>query len=196
MASQLGQDTWVLSQIHQPSWYCDVGASDGVYFSNTQLLEANGWLGICVEPSSAFEQLQRHRKCLKDNRAVWTVTGQQVEFVETPNSQLSGLPCCFEDHHDRNQRQVYTRETVTLHDLLRQHEAPERLGYLSIDTEGSELEILQAFDWSFHFQLITVEHNWVQRKRAAIRDLLESRGYRLAREVEFDDWYQLDGQQA
>ncbi len=78
--------------------------------------------------------------------------------------------------------------TTSLIDLLDQQEAPSVIDYLSIDTEGSELEILLGIDWSrYQFRCITVEHNFTAQ-RQGIQALLESQGYKH-REAQWDDYY-------
>ena len=65
------------------------------------------------------------------------------------------------------------------------------MDFLSIDTEGSEFDILAAHDFTkFNFKVIACEHNY-QRNREKIHDLLRDRGYtRVLMEVsQFDDWY-------
>jgi hypothetical protein len=62
---------------------------------------------------------------------------------------------------------------------------------LSIDTEGSELAILSAFDFSSrHIRCISVEHNETPN-RQAILDLLVANGYRRKWPSlsAWDDWY-------
>ncbi len=69
--------------------------------------------------------------------------------------------------------------------------APAEIDYLSIDTEGSELEILRAFDFDrWNVRLISVEHNHTPL-RQPLYDLLTARGYvRKWPELSaFDDWY-------
>lgn len=62
--------------------------------------------------------------------------------------------------------------------MLRQHNAPAVMDYLSLDTEGSELDILKAFPYQdFRFNCITVEHNFQERERAQILRLLEANAY-------------------
>jgi hypothetical protein len=73
-----------------------------------------------------------------------------------------------------------------------QHNAPAEIDYLSIDTEGSELTILRALDFNqWRFNVITVEHNWVQSARDGIYSLLTSHGYaRVLTEFSHrEDWY-------
>ena len=91
-------------------------------------------------------------------------------------------------------KNVYMVDTVSLNDLLDEHGSPREISYLSIDTEGSELSILESFDFSrYVFKVITVEHNYVAAAREGIRRLLEGHGY--VRKYEhlslFDDWYVL-----
>ncbi len=75
--------------------------------------------------------------------------------------------------------------------MLKLYSAPKYIDYLSIDTEGSEYEILKAFDFSqYTFGFISVEHNYSEL-RAKIHDLLVQEGYtRVLSEVSmWDDYY-------
>ena len=88
--------------------------------------------------------------------------------------------------------ETFAVETVSLNDLLSQHGAPDVIDYLSVDTEGSEFDILDAFDFEkFKIRVITVEHNFKPEARESIRRLLESRGFRREFEIfsRADDWY-------
>jgi hypothetical protein len=76
-------------------------------------------------------------------------------------------------------------------DLLKQHNAPTHIDFLSIDTEGSELEILSTFDFSqYTFGGICIEHNFTSN-RSKIKRLLDSKGYlQVYPELsEYDDWF-------
>jgi hypothetical protein len=83
-------------------------------------------------------------------------------------------------------------ETVSLNDLLLANHCPKYFDYLSIDTEGSELAILESLDVDrWKPRVITVEHNYVVKQRADVKALLNGYGY--VREFElcskWDDWY-------
>ena len=52
MTSQTGQDQWVLENWPQPGTFLELGAYDGIEFSNTLALEERGWRGYLIEPSS------------------------------------------------------------------------------------------------------------------------------------------------
>jgi hypothetical protein len=88
----------------------------------------------------------------------------------------------------------YEISTISLNDLLDKYNAPKEIDYLSIDTEGSEFEILNAFDFSEHkFKIITCEHNFTQM-RESIYSLLTKNGYgrKYTDLPVFDDWYVLE----
>jgi hypothetical protein len=81
--------------------------------------------------------------------------------------------------------------SVTLNDLLEEHRAPNYIDFISIDTEGSEYQILSDLDFAkYSFGLICVEHNFTEN-RGKIFSLLSSNGYtRVFEELsQWDDWY-------
>ncbi len=85
-------------------------------------------------------------------------------------------------------------ETISLNDLLLEHGAPRHVDFLSVDTEGSEFEILNALDFDrWRPRTIAVEHNFTPL-REKLFDLLSAQGYRRMWEgfSRFDDWYVLD----
>ena len=97
------------------------------------------------------------------------------------------------DYHReaRNKGEAYSVETISLMDLLATHGAPPPINYLSIETEGSELDIFEPFDFSkFRSNAITCEHNYTP-SREKIFNLLQEHGYkRMFKEhSHFDDWY-------
>ncbi len=76
-------------------------------------------------------------------------------------------------------------------DLMAESNAPLNPDYLSIDTEGSEFEILSHFDFGrYPFKVITCEHNFTPM-REKLHDLLTSAGYvrKFESASQFDDWY-------
>ncbi len=78
-------------------------------------------------------------------------------------------------------------------DLLVEHNAPGMIGFLSIDTEGSEFDILAGLDFDrFKFRVIACEHNHTPM-RQKVFELLTAVGYerRLEDISLFDDWYVL-----
>lgn len=200
--SQFLQDLFVLKYLDykERGYFVEFGAADGISGSNTYLLEKNyGWKGILAEPARTWhEALRRNRCSVIDCRCVWRQSGAQIDFLETDWPLLS-TASEFRDSDEhgfyrKNEASRYKVETVSLNDLLEQNKAPERIDYLSLDTEGSELSILSAFDFSkYRIEVITCEHNF-SSERTLIQQLLKSKGYRLVHPnlTDCDDWFILD----
>lgn len=198
--SQLQQDKFAAFITQEKSgFFVEFGACDGVHLSNTILLEDTyGWSGILAEPSPYyFNLLKDNRKAICDSRCVWSKSGETISFTEVDldsDKGLSGITeLAFQDHHSetrRNNSITYDVETVSLDDLLDSHNAPQIVDYISIDTEGSELNILEAYSFSREFKFISVEHNGTDN-RDKIYSLLTSKGYdRILTECsKWDDWY-------
>ena len=95
-------------------------------------------------------------------------------------------------YREENSRgNVINVETVTLNDLLAQNGAPNHVDYISVDTDGSEPMIMQAFDFSKNSATIwSIEHNEMHW-RDDIKTLMEQNGYRRVCEKHsgYDDWY-------
>jgi FkbM family methyltransferase len=196
--SQIFQDIFALycSRNKTNGFFVEFGATDGHSLSNTWMLEKEfKWKGILCEPGRVWhQQLSKNRNCIIDERCVWSVTGEVLTFNEAQVAELSTIEHFNStDHHsqERENGQVYQVQTISLNDLLDEHHAPAVVDYMSVDTEGSELEILKAFDFSKQqIQVLSVEHNYTAN-RELIHELLKSNGYVrvFATLSRFDDWY-------
>jgi len=195
--SQLGQELWVLEQTgyKHGGFFVEFGATDGVLLSNTYLLEKEfDWTGICAEPNPAFfEKLKKNRSCITAPDCIGPTTGAEVDFILA--DEYGGFSeFADSDAHAarraayRQKGQVMRLTTVSLDDFLKAHDAPRKIDYLSIDTEGSEYAILAAFPFDeWDIRLLTVEHNNTPM-REKIRVLLEAHGYSRTQR-QWDDWY-------
>lgn len=197
--AEFRQDLFVLSQLNfrESGYFVEFGATNGVDFSNTHLLEKEfGWTGILAEPARSWSTaLEQNRTAKIDTRCVWKESGAKLAFREALVGELSTMEhLADKDRHSHARRfggTTYDVETVSLNDLLKDHNAPREIDYLSLDTEGSELDILNAFDFSkYDIRLITCEHNFTEN-RERIHNLLVSKGYRRVFETLeiVDDWY-------
>jgi len=199
--AQLRQDLFVLSELNfkKNGFFVEFGAADGKHLSNTYLLEKNfDWKGILAEPAKCWHKpLKDNRECVIDTDCVWKDTGSIITFNECESAELSTINKYIDaDVHSTSRKsskssKIYTVETVSLTHLLKKHNAPKIIDYLSIDTEGSEFEILNNFDFESHkFRVITCEHNFTN-SREKIYKLLQSKGYeRRYKDFSlFDDWY-------
>jgi FkbM family methyltransferase len=196
--AQYRQDLFVLSQTgcKRSGFFVEFGATNGVDISNTHLLEKEfGWSGIVAEPARCWhEALKRNRSCAVVTDCVWRQSGEVLQFNEVSHADYSTLVSFNDtDRWSRARRNgtTYPVQTISLNDLLTKFQAPSHVDYLSIDTEGSEFDILSALDFDrWSFGVITCEHNYTHN-RERIFDLLRAKGYRRVFEQfsKFDDWY-------
>jgi FkbM family methyltransferase len=196
--AQLSQDILALIEngFKREGYFVEFGATDGVGLSNTHLLEKEfGWRGILAEPAHMWHAaLVKNRNCSIETNCVWSKSNETLSFDMTNEGELSTISSFRDkDSHakSRKQRSTYDVKTISLLDLLKKYEAPANIDYISIDTEGSEFEILKDFDFSaYRFNLITVEHNY-SSTREPLQALFEKNGYRriFSHLSQWDDWY-------
>lgn len=197
--SQLRQDLLVLANTNykRGGYFVEFGATNGILLSNSFLLEQSyGWKGILAEPGRVWnaELLSNRPNSKISTQCVWERSNQILDFNETQDPENSTISM-FRNKKPRYSRyrkvNHYEVKTISLMDLLIENNAPEYIDYLSIDTEGSELRILQTFDFSkFSFGIISIEHNY-REDREPIFNLLTNAGYKRRFEniSKWDDWY-------
>lgn len=192
--SKDGQDLFVAvrSGFKRSGFFVEFGGADGIVGSNTYMLEkCLGWQGVLAEPARFWHaKLRQNRTCHISESCVWKASGERITFSEhAGNPELSTIASFSRG----SEGATYDVETVSLSDLLDSFDAPEFIDYMSIDTEGTEFEILASLDWTERrFGIVTCEHNHKPYK-ADIRKLMESHGYVRVME-EFsrnEDWFVL-----
>lgn len=193
--SQFGQDVHLIEKIYnrkRNGYFIEVGAYDGLAMSNTHLLENEyNWNGICVECNpNWFAKLVKNRpNCINIDYAVYNEDNKVVEFIDDDTGGCSGFVETNSHSHILH-KNIITVKTQTLTTILDNASAPNFIEFLSIDTEGSEYEILRCHDFDkYLFGYICVEHNHIEKNRKQIRCLLESKGYVFYRENNVDDDY-------
>ncbi len=196
--SQLGQDIFALAfNGHKRNgFFVEFGGTDGVGLSNSYLLEKGfNWQGIVAEPDRSWHaKLRENRSCHIETDCVWRKTGESLEFASVEVGELSTIADFAKSDQFAGARKgasTYDAQTISLIDMLAKYDAPKTIDYLSVDTEGSEYEILSAFDFSaYRFNFVTIEHNYT-KARSKLRQLMEANGYQRVFETlsRFDDWY-------
>jgi FkbM family methyltransferase len=198
--AQLLQDLWALWETQarekKTGFFLEFGVCGGRRLSNTYLLEKKyGWKGIVAEPNPTFHaELMATRNCHISTKCVFSTSGQVLQFSAATTGELSGITAMTQDDAHAAKRKEALQidvETISLNDLLALYNAPNQIDFLSIDTEGSEFEILRHLDFArWPIGLIAVEHNGTPN-RQKIYDLLVEKGYsrKFVGFTRFDDWY-------
>lgn len=133
--------------------FVDIGANDGVTFSNTRALAIRGWRGVCIEPApKAFHKL---KELYKDRKDIYTYQYAISKNNAKPVLQISGALCSAADtglvstfHPHEKARFDRTVEYNPIEVVsYRWKTAMNRwkikeFDFVSIDVEGDELNIL------------------------------------------------------
>lgn len=190
--SQCGQDKWIAETVFpgmRNGVFVDVGAHDGVSFSNTAFLEKElGWTGLAVEPiPEVFEQLNRNRTCIKVNGCV-SASNRMEKFLRISgySEMLSGIVDCYDRRHlERISREVKAHgggiEEISvscyqLNALLEKFQLRE-VHYLSLDIEGGEYPVLKSFDFdAINVHVWGIENNYRDYR---IPRLMKRMGYQM-----------------
>lgn len=155
-------------------FYLDVGAHDGRASSNTYHLERQGWNGILVEPIlTNYFKLFIHRNreqntfvnaaCVSDSfkdKYLEMVYCDLMSYAPTitdiDSASWEALSQDFMNPYEHKTK-VYV-PVRTLSSILGECNAPEVINFLSIDVEGSELEVLGGIDLKkYSFDVVCIE---------------------------------------
>ena len=190
--SQSGQDQYLDQRVfkgYRDGVFVEIGAWDGVDLSNTVIFERErNWTGLAIEPlPDRYEQLVKQRKCKSLNVAIHDTEGE-TDFlsISGPTSMLSGIISSYDPKHvariDAEAALLGATKTVIkvptrrLDTLFREHNL-QRIQYLSIDVEGSELQVLKSIDFNaVYIDVIGFENNYADKTIEIIKYLKE-RGY-------------------
>lgn len=204
--SQCGQDKFLKEMLFKDKsegFFIDIGAHNGIYFSNTYFFEKSlNWVGLCIEPNpSRFKELVKNRPnsiCL--NCCVSNYSGfADFLYVSGYSEMLSGLCSGYnKEHLKRVEKEVSEGkqhsdtikvEVVDFIQLLDIYKI-SYVDILSIDVEGSEFDILSGIPFSkVKIDVIVVENNYGDLK---IRMFLKKQGYKFIVHVGDDDIYKLN----
>jgi FkbM family methyltransferase len=135
-------------------FFVEAGANDGLFQSNTALLERSfGWRGVLVEPSAqACEQARLNRTAPVYNCAL---VGNDYEG-STVTGDFDGYPMGSVEGARLGRPGSHTVPARTLQSIL-DEENVSHVDFLSLDAEGYELEILRGVDFrrtTFSYMLI------------------------------------------
>lgn len=173
--SQAGQDKWIIEKLfpgREKGTFVDIGANDGITFSNTYLLEKMGWNGLAVEPiPSVYEELARNRQCITVGGCIAPKTGKGLfRHITGYPQMLSGLVNDYDPRHiERINRELdshggeYKDIEISCYNFneLLEDNGIFQVDYLSIDVEGAEYSILNSIDFDrIHISVISVENNY------------------------------------
>lgn len=140
--------------------FVEVGAHNGIFQSNTKILEDCGWSGLVIEPSFLlYQECKKNRKCFIENYALVSdkfvgdtiLSDNMGKMINEKSGIFSMGPekkgvCPAISFNNLNQKYGFTK-----------------IDFMSIDVEGYELEVLDGIDFNrleINFLLIEVNSNF------------------------------------
>ena len=162
---------------YKNGFFVELGANDGVRQSNTLYFEKNlDWNGVLVEPIK-----KKYLKCLKfrsnknyffNNACVsFNYKDNKVKMIYSDlMSSISGKEIYNKvdaKKHAYDGKQYLNKnedieevwvDTKTLNNIFEEINAPKLMDFLSLDVEGSEIEVLNGINFlTYNFKFILIE---------------------------------------
>ena len=182
-------------------YFVELGANDGIAYSNTLYFELfRKWKGILIEPSPVeFKELQknRSRRSVFINAACvdFDYKAEEIELIYSglmtidvgPKTGITDTKRHAEiglEFIDGNNYR-FTARAKTLTSILEEAGAPIVMDLLSLDVEGSELNVLNGFDFTkYKFRYLLIE----TRDLDVVKKYLELRAYKLKYQLSTHDY--------
>lgn len=203
--SQRGQDKYLNETIFKEKkngFFVDVGAHDGISFSNTYFFEKNlNWQGICIEPNpDIFQKLIKNRNatCLQIGIANISTTTEYLKCSGFMLEMYSGIIKNMDPRHRKRiehemiefggNTEIVNISVLRLCDIFETYQI-KQIDLLSIDIEGGEEEAIKSIDFDkVKIDIIVIENNFNENK---IKKYLLSCGYVYLKKLDKDDIFQL-----
>ena len=203
--SQGGEDKWLDDYVFRSAkrgTYLDIGCNDGIDGSNSWIFQSSMrlWEGYCIEADPMkFRQIAAHSRRRDGINLAVAKTNGTLPFtrVHDPNGGLSGLPS---SSFDASRASHFRMETLwvnatTPQQLLKKYYNGKRVvDYVSLDVEGSELDIIRAwpFDDPWCVDAWTIENNFFCNGGTILpmlKEVLGKHGYDYAKRIWVDELF-------
>lgn len=188
--SQVFQDLFILyyTKNKKNGFFIEIGGGNGLDLSNTYLLEKKfKWKGIICEPNTTLQKnISKLRSAKLIKEPITKKCLKNINFYENLDSYQSSII------KKNNFKKIIKINSLCLNHLLKDFNNNKIIDYISIDTEGNEVEILRNFNFKrFKVKLFTIEHNFNKVNRKEILKIMKKNNYRrVHKNISYmDDWY-------
>jgi hypothetical protein len=124
------------------------------------------------------------RKCLLETKPVGNSLNKNIYFF------FNGLyESCTSSSFSPAAKKL---KSISLNSLIKKYQLGKNIDYISIDTEGNELDIIKNFNFNkYNVKIFTIEHNFKKKNREDIYKILKKNNYqRVFKYISYmDDWY-------
>lgn len=186
--SQIFQDlfAYFFSGCKKKGTFIEIGGGNGVGLSNTYVLEKKfKWKGVICEPDSRLHaNILTKRKCFLETKPVSNSLNKNIYFY------FKGL---YDSYSSLSYNPAAKKlKSISLNSLIKKYQLGKNIDYISIDTEGNELDIIKNFNFNkYNVKIFTIEHNFKKKNRKNIYKILKKNNYqRVFKYISYmDDWY-------
>jgi len=170
--------------------FLELGAIDGVKFSNTKFFEDNMGFnkGVLIEPDpNAFKRLVKMRpNCQCFNYAVHN-TLSEINFLQSNENAVGCIETSaekpFKERWHKNSNKL-SLPAKKLSSILSETDI-KYIDFWSLDVEGAELECLKSMDWNIPIGLLCIEikdTKYDNPDEEKIRQILKDKNFTLVGE--------------
>ena len=200
MYAQFGEDV-IIAQ-YFPQGYIgsciDVGAANGISGNNSYLFEKNKWNTLCVEANPALYAQCNAARTNAVNYAVSNYNKDGELFTiyhlhdgnEEAVSSLKADQRLIDDHASMIKNTIEISVNVrTLDSIIEETSLFKTIDFVSIDTEGTELDVLKGLDINkWKPRLFVIENNYNNNE---IEQYLTAFSYKKDKRNAVNDFYLL-----
>ncbi len=166
--------------------FVEIGANHPINLSQTYCLEKIGWNGFLIEPLPDMASLCREmRKAKVFEIACGTPaqSGSVIDLFAAGEFSSTQKHLVFTDVAYTN---IYKVKFKTLDEILSKEKC-QNVDFISIDTEGTELDVLKGINFTkTNPKLILIEYHVLSLK---IHFYLRKKGYKLINRTGVNNWY-------
>lgn len=190
--TQYGEKLIIDSYFQQRTgFFLDIGAADGVTNSNTYHLSQYGWNGILIEPCHHF--LDSIKKIYEGQTNIQVFEGAISDFdgettfyvYETAeDSQISTINLYQKQTIESSGwfkgkfTDEYIVKVLTPQSLFSLMNVPNKIEFVDIDAEGSDMNILRSWPWDrYSVELFCIEHSM---GKDVLIEFMKSKNYSIA----------------
>jgi len=203
--SQLYQDmfaSFIVGDKFDKTFF-EFGATNGIDLSNSYTLERYlNWKGVLSEPSPQWHDVLKKNRPYANiiSECIWSESNKELNFFVSDVGTLSSLENFKESDKVsmpgntqarlKNGKNIIVK-TISLNDAIEKQFNSKSPSYISIDTEGSEYEILKNFNFKKYRPLVfTIEHNFTEIQLKIDKLMFLNDYIRVFKSLTaFDAWY-------
>jgi FkbM family methyltransferase len=192
--SQDGEDLIIdeLLNYKKKGTYIDVGANDVEKFSNTKRFYDKGWRGINIEPdyNNYIKFVEKRPEDINLNLGIGTKKGSLKFYLFDTDTLSTFSSDSVEKYKTLGFKVIEEKliELVSLEEVISKYLGNEPIDFISIDTEGYDLEVLKSNNWEkYRPKLICVEN--FEEDEVEVKEFLEDKMYQKIKSTKINSIY-------